>query len=194
VSSADRERWDGRYAAGELVMGAAPKPLVLELEPVLPRKGRALEIACGEGQLATWLATRGLEVTALDISPVALEKLRRKASAEGCDGRIEAIEADLDAGLPPLSPGFDLVTCVDFYAPAVIEEARALLAPGGMLLVQVLLQPPGGDSPHRAARGAALELARGLRLQFYREGLREGRALAQLLAQREPAEYLPFSG
>jgi SAM-dependent methyltransferase len=194
MSEADRERWDERYRAGEMVMGPLPKPLVLELEPALPRQGRALEIACGEGQLAIWLARRGLAVTALDISPVALARLRATATAAGYARRIEAIEADLDEGLPSLKPGFDLVACVDFYSPGVIDQARVLLAPGGLLLVQVLLQAPGGDSPHRASPGEALGFARGLRLQFYREGLREGRALAQLLAQREPAEILPFSG
>jgi hypothetical protein len=63
-----------------------------------------------------------------------------------------------------------------------------------MLLVEVVLQPPGGDSPHRAAPGEALGFAAGLRVQFYREGVIGGRALAQLLAQREPAGMLEFSG
>jgi SAM-dependent methyltransferase len=194
MSEADRERWDTRYARDPLVMGPAPKPLVLELEAVLPRAGRALEIACGEGQLAAWLARRGLSVTALDISAVALEKLRAQAVAGGFAERVDAVDADLDDGLPPLEPGLALVTCVDFYAPAIMAQARELLAPGGMLLVQVVLQPPGGDSPHRAAPGEALGFAAGLRLQFYREGVIGGRALAQLLAQREPAGTLEFSG
>lgn len=193
MSEADRERWDARYARDALVMGPAPKPLVLELAAVLPRAGRALEIACGEGQLAAWLAHRGLEVTALDISPVALDKLRARADAEGFAERLDTVEADLDHGLPPLAPGLALVTCIDFYDPAVMAQARELLAPGGMLLLQVLLQPPGGDSPHRVARGAALELAAGLRLLFYREGVIGGRALAQLLAQRDPAAPVTFS-
>jgi SAM-dependent methyltransferase len=194
MSEADRRRWNTRYAPDGLVMGPAPKSLVLELEAVLPRQGRALDIACGEGQLAAWLARRGLEVTAVDISPVALDKLRARAAAGGFAGRIDPVEADLDDGLPPLAPGLALVTCVDFYAPEVIAQARALLAPGGMLLVQLLLQSPGGDSPHRAAPGEALGFAAGLRLHFYREGMLEGRALAQLLAQREPGECLVFSG
>lgn len=194
MSDADRERWDTRYARDPLVMGAVPKPLVLELEPVLPREGRALELACGEGQLAVWLARRGLSVTALDISAVALDKLRAQASAGGLGGRIDAVEADLDEGLPPLAPGLALVTCVDFYSPDIMAQARELLAPGGMMLVQVLLQPHGGDSPRRAAPGEALGFAAGLRLQFYREGVIGGRALAQLLAQREPAGTPEFSG
>jgi SAM-dependent methyltransferase len=130
----------------------------------------------------------------VDISPVALDKLRKLAAAEDLAGRIQVVEADLDYGLPPLEPGLALITCMDFHAPEVIAQARELLAPGGLLLVQVLLQSPGGDSPHRAAPGEALDFARGLRLHFYREGIVAGRALAQLLAQRDPAAPLVFSG
>jgi SAM-dependent methyltransferase len=192
VSEADRQRWDARYAPGHWVMGARPKPLLLELETALPDRGRALDVACGEGQLALWLARRGLAVTAVDISEAALGKLRAQAAAEGLAGRIDAVAHDLDEGLPPVAAGLDLVTCIDFYAPAVLAEARALLAPGGLLLVEVLLQPPGGASPRRAAPGEALGFAEGLHLHFYREGVIDGRELAQLLAQRPPASLRKF--
>jgi SAM-dependent methyltransferase len=214
MSDGDRERWEARYGREGLVMGERVKPLVRELEPVLPREGRALDIACGEGQLAVWLAQRGLEVTAVDISPSGLGKLRAQAEAAGVGARVRGIEADLDQGLPALEPGFDLVTCIDFYSPAVMAEARELLAPGGMLLVQVVLEhteaearcktqrfgaagahgdSPRGDSPHRAGSNEALGFAQGMRLHFWREGVIHGRALAQLLAQREPAGRLAFS-
>ena len=192
MSQQDRERWDVRYAPRQLVMGEDPKALVLELDPALPRSGRALEIASGEGQLVLWLARRGLRVTAVDISAVALGKLSARAAAEGLDGHVELIERDLDRGLPPLEPGFDLASCMDFYSLAVLAEARELLAPGGLLLVEVLLQPPGGESPYRAAPGEALGFAEGLHVHFYREGMLKGRAVAQLLAQRPPASTLPI--
>jgi SAM-dependent methyltransferase len=193
VSEADRERWDSRYSQGELVMGPELKPFVRQVESLLPRAGRALDIACGEGQLAGWLAQRGLDVTAVDISPVALDKLCRRAETAGWAPRLRAIEADLDEGLPHITPGLALVSCVDFYAPAIMAQARKLLAPGGMLLVQVVLQPPGGDSPHRAAPNEALGFARGLHLHYYREGMIGRRELAQLLAQRPPAALPAFS-
>ena len=194
MSEDDRRRWDTRFAEDALLMGSAPKPIVLAFDAALPHRGRALEIACGEGQLAIWLARRGLQVTAVDISGVALDKLRTLAAAEGIATRISVVEADLDDGLPPLATGLDLVTCIDFYSPPVIVQARELLAPGGMLLVQVLLQPAGGDSPHRAAPGEALAFAAGLRLHFYREGVFDGRALAQVFAQREPAAGVVCDG
>lgn len=191
MSEADRQRWDARYERPGLLMGPDPKPWVLGLAPVLPRIGRALEIACGEGQLALWLAQRGLHVTAIDISPAALAKLRTQAAADGLSDRVDVIETDLDGGLPPVEPGLALVSCIDFFSPPLMAAARALLAPGGMLMVQVLLQPPGGDSPHKAAPGEALAFAAGLRIHYYREGQMGGRDLAQLLAQRPPAPTLP---
>lgn len=194
MSEADRARWDARYAREGLVMGPQPKPVVLELASALPRAGRALDIACGEGQLAIWLAQRGMQVTAVDVSPTGLDKLRARAAELGLADRIEVVEADLDHGLPEISAALDFVACVDFYSPPIVADARRLLAPGGMLLVELVLQPPGGDSPHRAPPGAALEFATDLRLQFYREGMIRERALAQLLAQREPAETLSFNG
>lgn len=193
MSEADRARWDARYAREGLVMGPEPKPLLRELAPALPRAGRALDIACGEGQLAVWLAQRGMQVTAVDVSPVGLNKLRTRSGELGLLDRIQVLEADLDQGLPEMPAPLDFVACVDFYSPPIMAEARRLLAPGGMLLVELVLQPPGGDSPHRAPPGAALAFAAGLHLHFYREGIIGGRALAQLLAQRAPAERLSFS-
>jgi SAM-dependent methyltransferase len=216
MSVRDRERWEARYGRAGLVMGERVKPLLRELEAVLPRAGRALDIACGEGQLAVWLAQRGLAVTAVDISPSGLDKLRAQAETAGVADRVQGIEADLDSGLPELESGFDLVTCIDFYSPPVMQQVRGLLAPGGMLLVQVVLErtdaearckserfgdvdiegedaAPAPRSPHRARSNEALGFAAGMRLQFWREGTINGRALAQLLAQREPAGRLLFS-
>ena len=193
VSQQDRARWNERYAPEGLVMGPGPKPVIRELGHLLPVSGRALDIACGEGQLALWLAGRGLHVTAVDIAAVALQKLRRQAEAQGLQDRIVAVETDLDEGLPEIPGGLDLVTCIDFYSPSLMNAARRLLAPRGLLLVQVVLQPPGGDSPRRAARNEALGFAEGLAVHFYREGIIDGRELAQLLAQRPPVGALRFS-
>ncbi len=155
-------------------------------------------------------------MTAVDISPSGLAKLRAQAAAAGVAGRVRGLEADLDHGLPALEPGFDLITCIDFYSPPIMAQARALLAPGGMLLVEVVLerseaearckserfgvnasadgeQRRPGESPHRARSNEALEFAAGMRLQFWREGSIGGRSLAQLLAQQEPASRLVFS-
>ena len=148
------------------------------------KRGRALDIACGEGQLAAWLAGRGLEVTAVDVSARGLEKLARRARAQGVAARVHAIRHDLDRGLPPLDGQLDLITCIDFHAPALMPAARALLAPGGMLLVQVLLDAGGRSGAFRARPGAVLEFAGDLEVLVHREAPDAERPVAQLLARR----------
>lgn len=184
MSESDRRRWDERYAGEADRMDEAPKPFVLEVADRLPASGRALDIACGEGQLAVWLAERGLEVTAVDVSARGLEKLARRARAQGVAARVRAIRHDLDHGLPPLDGQFDLITCVDFHAPALMPAARALLAPGGVLLVQVLLAAEGRTGAFRARPGAVLAFAGGLEVLVHREAPDAERPVAQLLARR----------
>ena len=74
----DRNAWDERYAGDELVWSAQPNRfLVAEVETLPP--GRALDLACGEGRNAVWLAERGWDVTGVDFSNVGLDKARRLA-------------------------------------------------------------------------------------------------------------------
>jgi SAM-dependent methyltransferase len=75
--------WNAHYAANELPWDSAePEPsLVALVESGSVNKGRALEIGCGTGTNALWLATQGFEVAALDIAPLAIERARAKAAA-----------------------------------------------------------------------------------------------------------------
>jgi SAM-dependent methyltransferase len=99
--------------------------------------GRALDLACGEGRNAVWLAERGWEVTGVDFAEVALEKARGLAASRG----IEAIwvQADLLEYDPPRE-AFDLVAILYLQLPAderarVLRTAAAAVAPGGTMLV-----------------------------------------------------------
>ncbi|MEO7555915.1 MAG: class I SAM-dependent methyltransferase [Acidimicrobiales bacterium] len=128
--------WDERYAESDRVWSGQPNgALVAELGDEAP--GRALDVGCGEGADAVWLAGRGWLVTALDVSSVALDRARQAAAAVGVD--VDWLHAGLlDAPLPPR--GFDLVSA---QYPALLRTSghdaeRALLAavaPGGVLLV-----------------------------------------------------------
>jgi SAM-dependent methyltransferase len=191
MSEADRERWNDRYSGDDLVMGEGPNALAAAFANALPREGRALEIACGEGGLAVWLAKRGLFVDAIDIAANGLAKLRREALAAGVGDRVRGIEHDLDHGLPPLPGGYVLATCFHFYAPSLFPAIRERLAPGGMLLVEVRSRAGAapGEAPvdrYRAAPGEVLGWAGDLAVHFFREGRIRGKGQAQLLAQRPP--------
>ncbi len=90
----EREDWDRRYGGTELIWTAEPNRFVVEELGDLPA-GRALDLGAGEGRNAVWLAERGWRVTAVDFSPVALDKARRLARARGVsvDWALEGLPA-----------------------------------------------------------------------------------------------------
>ncbi|HLM64809.1 MAG TPA: class I SAM-dependent methyltransferase [Acidimicrobiales bacterium] len=131
------EDWDRRYAAVELVWSAGPNRLVADQTADLP-PGRALDLACGEGRNALWLAGRGWRVVAADFSAVALGKGRRLAGAAPRGDAVTWVEADVTTWDPP-GP-FDLVVIA--YLQLDADELAAALgpvlpavAPGGTVLV-----------------------------------------------------------
>src|SRR5262245_12163754 len=87
VTRDDRRRWDARHAAGDLLSEPSVPEWFAPFEAHLPQHGLALDLACGRGQGAVWLAERGLEVRAVDVSTVAVERARRLAEARGVQGR-----------------------------------------------------------------------------------------------------------
>ena len=131
-----REDWNARYAQKELLWTAEPNRLFAAEVGGLP-PGRALDVACGEGRNAVWLAERGWRVTAVDFSDVALAKGAELAAARGAE--VEWVLADVLEYEP--EPGaFDLVVVLYLQLPvgelaqATGAAARAV-APGGTLLV-----------------------------------------------------------
>jgi SAM-dependent methyltransferase len=127
--------WDRRYAEPRLVWSAEPNRFLVEELAGLP-PGRALDLACGEGRNAIWLARRGWEVTGVDFSGVAVDKARRMAAEAGVDARFD--RADLAEHVP--APGSaDLVALMYLQVPeplraTVLGRAAAALRPGGTLL------------------------------------------------------------
>lgn len=87
LSEADRERWNGRYAAGEYGERRWPSDFLKESLDRLPR-GRALDLACGLGRNARFLAENGWQVDAVDVSDVALRKAETLARGPTFDGLL----------------------------------------------------------------------------------------------------------
>ena len=127
----DAAAWDERYAATALVWSAGPNQFVeSELASLSP--GRALDLACGEGRNARWLAELGWQVTAIDWSRVAVEKGRQVS--EAVDWQVG------DALTAPLPTALDLVVLAYFQVAAdarrtAIRRSFEALAPGGTLFV-----------------------------------------------------------
>jgi SAM-dependent methyltransferase len=128
--------WDALYCEREQVWSGDPN-LAVAVETAGLAPGTALDVGCGEGADAVWLARQGWTVTGLDVSQVALERARAAAAGAGVD--VTFLQAGLaDAALP--AGGFDLVSAAYPALPSRPAGAgvRALLgavAPGGTLLV-----------------------------------------------------------
>jgi SAM-dependent methyltransferase len=131
-----REDWDARYAAVENLWASKPNRfLVAEAADLAP--GRALDLACGEGQNAIWLASLGWDVLGVDYSQVAVAKARQRAEREGVAARF--VCADL-VEYEPERDAFDLVLLFYLHIPSsqrasVHAKASAALAPNGTLVL-----------------------------------------------------------
>jgi SAM-dependent methyltransferase len=130
-----RRQWDERHRSGDFE-GRGPNPVLVDAVERLP-PGRALELACGSGTNAVWLAGLGWQVTAVDWSPVALANARLQADAAGVS--VDWQERNLFDWLPPAS-AFDLVLMVYLHMPPaerrpIYAAAAAAVAPGGRLVV-----------------------------------------------------------
>jgi SAM-dependent methyltransferase len=128
--------WNRRHGQGRLLFGAEPNRfLVAEVVELPP--GRALDLACGSGRNAVWLAARGWTVTGVDFSDVALAQARALAAERGVE--VEWVEGDL-LEWQPADGAFDLVVVLYLQVPAderrgILARAAAAVAPGGTLLV-----------------------------------------------------------
>jgi len=136
---ADRKRWDERWAAAPDSVVATPPDVISghpELLDVIPTAGLALDIACGLGAQALWLAERGLAVTALDVSSVAIDRLVRAAQPHGHQLHTEVW--DTDAGLPPASNDLAVIVCQRYRSPTLYGQFVSRLRVGGVLILTVL--------------------------------------------------------
>jgi 2-polyprenyl-3-methyl-5-hydroxy-6-metoxy-1,4-benzoquinol methylase len=129
-----RERWNERHRNGP-IESADPNPVLADVVAGWT-PGSALDVACGDGANAVWLARRGWRVTAVDWSDAALAKGRVRADNAGV--QIDWVEADLLDWTPPGT--FDLVTIIYLHLPpaeraAAYEVAVTAVAPGGRLVI-----------------------------------------------------------
>ena len=191
MSEQDRLRWNQRYR-DRATRVSEPALFLRSLDDVLPTQGRALDVAGGAGRNAVWLAQRGLEVSLLDISDVALERARAAAR----ESQIELIEIRRDLDHDPFPPGpWHVIVDFHFLARELFSEFARALAPGGYL---VFVQPTMANLTRHSKPGAKYLLRDGelpglieragppqLEIVQYREGWsEEGRHEAELLARR----------
>jgi SAM-dependent methyltransferase len=162
----------------------------------IPR-GRALDVACGAGRNALFLAANGFDVDAVDISVEALNTAGRSAQRSGL--HINWIEHDLDEALE-LNREYALILVIRYVNLPLIRKLAASLAPGGFLLCEQHLETKtevaGPSNPaYRVKPGALQTVARGLQIHYLEEAVtvdpdKRPVALARLVAQRPDADAI----
>ena len=187
----DQTRWNKKYEGKEFALGKEPNPFLKKYLSLLPR-GKALDIAAGEGRNAVFLATHGFEVDAVDISEKGLRKIRKLAKEAGV--RVHTILSDLDV-YPIEKKKYDLIVNFYFLRRSLLPRMKKGLKKGGKVIFETYTleqKTLGTEGPKQAKYflkpNELLWLFKDFRILFYREGIfREGgrrKAVASLIAER----------
>ena len=194
--------WDSKHRLAAETPPSEPASIVRELLSLLPT-GPALDIACGTGRHAMFLAARGQHVTAVDFSGVALDILEVRARSlhvpvrrgenlheprRQLRGGIDLIQTNLEGTHLP-ERYYDLILCVQYLQRPLFPQMARALRPNGVLLFETFtraqLEFSGGprNPSYLLETGELREAFPELRVLFYRE-LRAGQGIASLLAKK----------
>ena len=202
-----RAEWDANHNLAAKGAAEAPAGILTELWPLLP-VGAALDLACGRGRNAVFLAEHGRPVTAVDWSAAALDiledrahtrnvpvrRIRRMEEAKqaACAG-IDLLQADLETMRLPVE-GYSLILCVRYLQRSLFPQICRALCPGGVLLFETYtkaqLDFSGGprDPAHLLDRGELRRAFPDLQTVFYRE-LRAEQGIASLAARKPQGRH-----
>jgi 2-polyprenyl-3-methyl-5-hydroxy-6-metoxy-1,4-benzoquinol methylase len=187
----DQKRWDKRFGRKEFALGKEPNPFLKDHISLLP-KGKALDMATGEGRNAVFLGQNGFDVDAVDISEKGLKKARKLAREKGV--KVNALLVDLDH-YQIEKDRYDLIANFYFLKRRLIPKVRKGLRKGGKVIFETYLlehRNLAAGGPKQAKYflkpNELLRLFKDFRILFYREGVfREGgrrKAIASLIAEK----------
>jgi SAM-dependent methyltransferase len=165
-----RQRWNERHTRAEAEhCDAEPEAWLVEHRVLLEDagRGRALDVACGRGRNALWLAELGFEVDAVDISDVAVESVAARAVRRG-----RAIRAHrLDVTAEPLpSPPYGVIVVINYLERTLFPVIEAALQPGGLLLYETFTSEHTAMNPDfTLAPNELLRAFPGFRVLRYRD-------------------------
>jgi SAM-dependent methyltransferase len=187
----DQKRWDERFKRKEFALGKEPNPFLKKYIHLIPI-GKALDIASGEGRNAVFLAQRGFEVDAMDISGKGLKKAQKLAREQGV--KIKTFLVDLDQ-YQIEKERYDLIANFYYLKRRLIPRIKKGIKKGGRVIFETYLlehRTLGTEGPKQAKYflkpNELLRLFKNFRILFYREGIfKEGgrkKAVASLIAEK----------
>lgn len=170
MSHIDAEKWNAIYSSGKYGK-YEPTRILHDYAHLLPKSGNALDVACGTGSNALFLARHGLKVSAWDISEQAIKILNEKASQLGI--HIETKICDV-VNEPPAENSFDVIVVSYFLERKLIPELIKALNYEGLLFYQTFSRERIDDTgpsnnDYRLARNELLELCHNLKIILYHE-------------------------
>jgi SAM-dependent methyltransferase len=182
--------WNERYRSGERAaedLDAAPTPLVVATASSLV-PGNALDLACGAGRNALWLAEHEWNVTAVDAASAAIEIVRRRAAGRSL--KINPVVADLEEEEFKIEAShWDLIAICYYLQQNLFEPAKRGVIPGGVLISIVHIAEPGEEeTPYRLHPGELKNFFAGWEILHDHEGKANDaahrRAVAEIVARK----------
>ena len=181
----DKSRWDKKYSTEKYLFGREAISFVQDHVDLLP-KGHALDIAMGEGRNGVFLATKGFQVTGVDISSEGLKKAGALAAEHSAT--ITTMVVDLEAyDIPPNT--YDVIICTYYLQRDLFPKIAAALKPGGMALIETYTidhsqYRPRFNKAWLLQPNELLTMLPGLRVLRYQEVDTGETAFASILAQK----------
>ena len=183
MSLKDKEKWDCKYGTPEYITGKEPVEWLKGHSYMLNGKGSALDIASGEGRNAVFVAEKGYETLAVDVSSTGLKKARALADEKGV--AIKTCVADLDNWKIEQNT-FDLILCFNFLDRKIFPSIKSALKPGGLIFYETFtvdyLKYSSFKREWVLEHNELLDVFSGLRILGYREVDTNDKAFASLIA------------
>lgn len=188
ANNQDKLFWDKKYETETYIFGKEPVEFLREHIDILP-KGKALDIAMGEGRNAVFLAKNGHEVDGCDISEIAVKKAREMARENNVT--LHAFVADLEHYQLPKDT-YDVIACFYYLQRDLIPQMKEALKPGGMIIYETYTienWERGFEGPknkdYLLKPNELLDLFKDLKIIYYRELiLNNKKAVASLIAKK----------
>ena len=181
----DKIRWDKKYATKKYLFGREAIPFLQDHVDLLP-KGHVLDLAMGEGRNGVFLATKGFQVTGVDISAEGLKKAATLAAELGVT--ITTVVADLESYEIPAN-SFDVIICTYYLQRDLFPKIATALKPGGIALIETytmdhIQYSPRFNKAFLLEPNELLTMLPGLRIVRYQEVDTGQAAFASILAQK----------